>query len=59
MEAEEISAVWFFNSTLTQLTTWEDFIAFIRRESFKSYITNIKIDLSGMGFDTVNWTELT
>jgi hypothetical protein len=39
METEEISETLHFNSTLTRLIAREDFSAFIRRESFKSYST--------------------
>jgi hypothetical protein len=36
MEKEQVSETLLFNSALTRLITLEDFIAFIRRESFKS-----------------------
>jgi hypothetical protein len=38
MEIELASETLVFNSTLTRLIAREDFIAFIRRESLKSYI---------------------
>jgi hypothetical protein len=38
METEPVSKTLVFNSALTQLIALEDFIAFIHRESFRSYI---------------------
>jgi hypothetical protein len=37
MEAETVSETLDYNAILTRLITWEDFIAFSRRESFKSH----------------------
>jgi hypothetical protein len=39
METELVSETLVFNSKLTRLMAREDFITFMRRESFKSYIT--------------------
>jgi hypothetical protein len=41
MEKKEISETFVFNSTLTRLTTRQDFSTFIRRESVKSYYTPV------------------
>jgi hypothetical protein len=46
METERVSETLVFNSELTRLITREDFIAFVRRESFKSYMVYIDKSVS-------------